>query len=764
MALFRRHPVGQGAGRSVLSTFAQQRVGSAADEIAARQVFGPAEITSAMSTGWLSPTGASGSWTNLSNFYREDGANATQVIGANAEGGGFYVYGFPFNLPAGARIKGIHVRFKGRVSAGSIDYAYSFLARHPTFQPNSVSSYSVPLTGSESTVYLGGPNSLWGNVTIDPNSTPDREWLVSDFDGSFGVFAAFGAGASGATVAIDIVQVNVDYWPPLVTGYASSARANQQYDIETQGAAGSQWTSWSLPVNSIDNNTIPWENPTNVQARDGAYAIVTSTPTDDNSMYSVWNAADIPAGATLNGIQLRIRGYSTGASNLSLYLYNFDDTKIGHVRTINLDGSIRDHIAGHALDLFLPMGAGSNFVADDFRSNGWNVLFGEDTDGITTAIDSIEGRFNYSTASTTYLDTAYSNGGTGAQSYGATYRTTTPYGSDGAGPQTYAASYRTTTAYESSGSGAQSYSTSWSAATPYAGAGAGAQSYGAAFTAMTPYAATHASSQDCAAAFRAITGYSLDASGTITYATAYRAATPYSQAELSVQSYGIEARTFSAYSQDIVGTQSYSAQIPGPFSTPYSIASVGAQSYASQFWSRSTYGNEATAGQSYGSAYRTHPAYLNEAVIAQIYRAVVAAITGYSNAAVAGQAYESSFRMRTGYSVAGALASDYGPIYRTFTPIDHAVEAEQDVRPVFWTAAAYASDAAVLQEYRVRFTSVESLPDRLLVTVEWDEWETTPTAQVLRHRTASLTVVTAGESTWQQPPVPESQTMVAAQS
>lgn len=172
------------------------------------------------STTWLNPTqsiqqGSNVSWTNLSNVYAEDNARATVTLGANELSNEFFFYGFDFSsIPTNVKINGIQVRFKARVTSGSLLYNYLFLTTYPLFHPASVNTYQLTgITSSDAYVSVGGATDLWGGVDTNNDSVKDRDWQRSDFDSDLQVFGQFAADTNGATLEIDNVQIKVFYTP-----------------------------------------------------------------------------------------------------------------------------------------------------------------------------------------------------------------------------------------------------------------------------------------------------------------------------------------------------------------------------------------------------------------------------------------------------------------------------------------------------------------------------------------------------------------------
>lgn len=104
-----------------------------------------------------------------------------------------------FTIPSGATIDGIEVTFRVLCATGTADFSYVRLVVGGTITGNNLASGSVP--ESFTSVVFGGPTELWG---LSPTETQINL-------SNFGAVLAVSAGASGATVYCDYMEIKVYY-------------------------------------------------------------------------------------------------------------------------------------------------------------------------------------------------------------------------------------------------------------------------------------------------------------------------------------------------------------------------------------------------------------------------------------------------------------------------------------------------------------------------------------------------------------------------
>jgi len=236
-------------------------------------------------TGWMPPSlSVSGNFTTPNNAFTSNNQYASAT---NTQSEVYGTFNVP-TIPAGATINGVQVSVEGYRSTGgggskTFDVSLSW---------NGGTSYtSTKNTGDMATtqdriVYLGDAFDTWG-----------RTWSPNDFTNA-NLRVRFYANAATGTLYLDCVQVRVYYTPttPINSG-------------------------WKLPTS---NSSIPGStafiNPTRAYScSDGLYATATSS----SYSHSYYNFGfGLPAGATINGIEVSVRGYrdstSTRTFNVSL--------------------------------------------------------------------------------------------------------------------------------------------------------------------------------------------------------------------------------------------------------------------------------------------------------------------------------------------------------------------------------------------------------------------------------------------------------------
>lgn len=176
--------------------------------------------TTVTTTAWLNPsTVVSSGWTNPTNIYASDNAHATTTILPSAENGALFAYGFAgLSVPSDATILGIEFRVEAAVTSGNLDYNYFFITRGDSFLParSTLSRGSAAFGSTDTTNTIGGLSDLWGGVDTNNNNTFDRAWLPADFDSQLSLFVGLGAGAAGANVSLDNIQLRVRYTQPII--------------------------------------------------------------------------------------------------------------------------------------------------------------------------------------------------------------------------------------------------------------------------------------------------------------------------------------------------------------------------------------------------------------------------------------------------------------------------------------------------------------------------------------------------------------------
>lgn len=273
---------------------------------------GTAISTGAGSKGWLNPT----------NVTADDGVHS--ILSAKIKNGGTTTQlfatmsGNEFTLPAGAIIKGITVTIEtiDIQNGGGEDLEIFIIKGGATIGTNQDRGCSQPGCWPQalSTITWGGAANLWGTT-----------WTDADINASdFGVsIRAESPNNAFFLPEIDYVQITITY-DAFVDPTADAARA---------GAAVT--------------------TPANAYTSDDTYAVFPDTAEHD---YKTFNFT-IPAGATIDGIEVRVEWHTTQASDtgfLTLQLIDDAGVQIGSSKTTPTIGGTTDviHILGSATDLW----------------------------------------------------------------------------------------------------------------------------------------------------------------------------------------------------------------------------------------------------------------------------------------------------------------------------------------------------------------------------------------------------------------------------
>lgn len=304
-------------------------------------------ITASFDGGWSQPSSnVNSGWTTPANGYVSDNAFAV----ANATTDIVNYCGFNLGIPANSTVDGIEVAIEG-YATGSREAQVSLSWDGGTSQTTTTNTTSMPNGGSEATYILGSPSDDWGRLWADSDLTNANFCVELD--------ATFATG----DLNIDQVQVTVTYHPAVF--YTITASAGTGGTITPSGALVLQDTSdqffdstpnatyilsdvvvdavsagranaytftniladhtivanfnggWAAP--SANTVTGVWLNPANVYVSDNAYAssIILNGVT---TLSGVNFVPAIPAGATIEGIEIAIEGYATGTKEINVSL------------------------------------------------------------------------------------------------------------------------------------------------------------------------------------------------------------------------------------------------------------------------------------------------------------------------------------------------------------------------------------------------------------------------------------------------------------
>lgn len=192
---------------------------------------------------------------------------------------------FGFDIPATATIVGIEVRIERKsnsaANGGSRDNSL-FLVK---------SGVAVGLTRATATAYTtadtvethGGPADLWGAI-----------WTPADInDANFGaVFTATKASAAGGAHSITVDQIQITVY------YDTSSQTQGQVNCSSLGGGGANWA-----------------NPERAESSNNLYASASVDGAVTDPLQCVNYGFDIPSGATIDGIEVRVERKSNSAAN-----------------------------------------------------------------------------------------------------------------------------------------------------------------------------------------------------------------------------------------------------------------------------------------------------------------------------------------------------------------------------------------------------------------------------------------------------------------
>ncbi len=156
--------------------------------------------------------------------------------------------------------------------------------------------------GTETAQTIGGSTDAWGGVDINGDSVADRVWDYTDFTPTLAFWGGFTAGSSGATIALDNVQLNVYYTTPTVN--------------DNLGVAAD--TGWVSPT--INYNTTGWANSSNMYVTNGAVATTSVTAAETPYIrVAGFPLTSMPSDATIDGFEVKMNGHSSAAIDSSYF-------------------------------------------------------------------------------------------------------------------------------------------------------------------------------------------------------------------------------------------------------------------------------------------------------------------------------------------------------------------------------------------------------------------------------------------------------------
>ena len=232
-------------------------------------------------------SGSDADWTNPDNAKVDDLNDASVSLSTSQQSSGLAASNFDFSeiLP-GAIITGIEIRVGDfeHTSAGPRAWAVVRLILADGSDGTENKAVQLQLVGgADQTDEAGHSSDAWGEtLTLDD---------VNDAD--FGFFVGVDTGGTALDTDVNFMQMRIHY-------------------------TGTEVTQWKFPGTTIGNRAISgssvnWANPNDAQADDGATADAGPLASTEYSAgltgtnYS-W-ADDIPAGARIDGIEIRVGDY-----------------------------------------------------------------------------------------------------------------------------------------------------------------------------------------------------------------------------------------------------------------------------------------------------------------------------------------------------------------------------------------------------------------------------------------------------------------------
>ncbi len=398
----------------------------------------PVKTAQAASSAQIKPTAnSSANFTNPSNAYDGDTTSYAESTITSGDYIIFSAFGAPtgFNIPTGSTINGIAVTVRGRVTSTS------GAERQLQIQVSndSGSTYST-ITGARTTTFgtttanqtFGSATDPWGltwgtvNVNFDSNFRVKTTitgttntlrlydiYVVISYTAPPHVITA-SAGSGGTITPSGVVSIpygtnqtfnivpnaNNVVQGVLIDGGASVGMVNHYTftNVTADHAITATFDEgWSAPGAFANNNGVG--NPGNVFSSNDSYATINST--NDIVNYLNFNLA-IPNGATINGIEVAIEGYSTSTRNADIALSWDNGTTITTpFKTTTMPSTTAASeatvVLGSATDAWGHTWSDTDFANDSFavRVEGTNA-----TGGATLNIDQLQVKVFYTAPQT----------------------------------------------------------------------------------------------------------------------------------------------------------------------------------------------------------------------------------------------------------------------------------------------------------------------------------------------------------------------------
>lgn len=199
------------------------------------------------------------------------------------------------------------------------------------------------------------------------------------------------------------VQVTADENGVFVYAYQLDGTYRPNYKVEAKELDGTTVdvvtftdsdTTFKSP-SAVDGNHDEWSNATNAFSSDDQYA--TENSEDDDQSFENFGFS-IPAGSTINGIELRLEAKSSDTSGcqLEVRMWSQSDNEHTDYKTQALTGSDTIFTLGSASDLW-----GSTWIATDFSNSNFHAevrfddVSSSSCDSSTVSLDHIQAKVHY---------------------------------------------------------------------------------------------------------------------------------------------------------------------------------------------------------------------------------------------------------------------------------------------------------------------------------------------------------------------------------
>lgn len=200
-------------------------------------------------TAWKLCRRAAGGWTNQNNILADDGAVASQNVGAGSQTAILVGDDFGFSdadIPSGATIDGIEVRIEASKWPYAMSAALASLRKSLGTNVGDNKSASITLTNSLTKFTLGGASDKWGTTWTDTEvkqASFGFAYRTQNNDGKYSVDAN-----------VDCIEVRV-YYTSAATTTTTSATTTTTVATTTTTAATTTTTAATTTTTSATTTT-----------------------------------------------------------------------------------------------------------------------------------------------------------------------------------------------------------------------------------------------------------------------------------------------------------------------------------------------------------------------------------------------------------------------------------------------------------------------------------------------------------------------------